>query len=162
MTIATEIPVDPVTIAIEQVAGIVSGNGAWQESVARYSKEESREFIVKSFLRVPDQQVDHPWAIIFELPGYTWPRLADGLVMPRGSLFLHLVNPMDAPDPELEERRFNNWHGQIVQGIARHRGAGYLFIATQTDPPTRTAPKDEASQRPFWEVGYSLEWSPFG
>lgn len=157
----TELAVDPVTIAIEQVAEIIAGNAAWQESIARYSELEAREFIRKGFLEVPDQQVEHPWAIIFDLPGYSWERRADGVSMPKGSLFLHLVNPQETPDSELEERRFNNWHGVIVRDIAAAE-VGYRFKPTLTDPATRTSPKDSGAQLPFWDVGYTLEWSPFG
>lgn len=162
MTITTEPALDPVTIAIEQVASIVSACAAWQESVQRYSPDEAREFVVKSFYRVPEGQVTHPFAIVFELPGMAWSKRSDTTVLPSGQVFLHLGMPQESEDTELEERRFNNWHGQIIQDVIRPSEAGYVLTSTMTDPPRHTSPKDAGAQQPYWDVGYTINWDPFG
>src|SRR5688572_14380359 len=104
----TEQAADPLTIAIEQLADIVSGTAAFQESVAKYDKDGAREHIHKSFNRPPDGEITGPLAVIFELPGMRWDRRADGVALPFGELFLDLWTPMESEDGEHEERRFNN------------------------------------------------------
>jgi hypothetical protein len=160
MTTTTEAPAEPTTLAIQQVADIVAGTAEWMGSVGQYDPDAAREFIRKQFARPPEGRVDHPWAIIFELPGARWNRLGDGVTMPRGELFLHLLRPQDSPDPELEERRFNNWHGRIAKALSRYTGAGYRLATVLTDPPMHTAAESEAVQG-FWQCGYTIEWSPF-
>ena len=39
MTATTEIATDPTTLAIQQVADIISRNAAWQGSIAKYGDE---------------------------------------------------------------------------------------------------------------------------
>jgi hypothetical protein len=162
MTTTTEAALEPVTIAIEQVARLVSESAAWQESIAKYDPDEAREFVIKSYFQPPEGQVTHPWAIIFELPGFSWERRGDGTVMPRGEVFLHLLCPQIEADTELEERRFNNWHGQIARLLSQYDGAGYRLMATMTDPPQHTAPENAGAQSPYWDVGYTIAFSPFG
>ena len=161
MTI-TELALEPTTLAIEQVASIVSGLAVFQEAVAKYSSDQARESIYKSYFRPPDLRIPGPIAVIFELPGSTWDRRSDTTVLPKGEIFLHLWLPMNLPDdPEGEERRFNNFHGQIAKAIADYIGPGFRLIPTITDPPAHTHPKDQGATQPFWNVGYTIAWSAF-
>ena len=155
--------IDCTTHAIEQVADIIAGVTAFRDAVDADSEAEARERIYKSFYRPPDQEVDLAFAVIFEQAGTRWDRLADGTQLPRGTLFLHLGLPMEnSEDNEGEERRFNNWHGQIAQAISEYYGEGYRLLTTISDPPRRTSPADEGSQAvEMWEVGYNVEWSCF-
>ncbi len=160
----TETAVDCTTLAIEQVAEIIAGLAVFQSecNTAHPSESAARERIYKSYYRVKEQDVDPPFAIIFESAGTRWDRLADGTQTPKGEVFLHLGMRMQSDDdPEGEERRFNNFHGQISQAISQYNGAGYRLLTTITDPPSRTHPKDQGSTTPIWEVGYTVEWSAF-
>jgi hypothetical protein len=158
----TETAVDCTTLAIEQVAGIIAGHAVFQSAVNATSEDEARTRIFKSFYRPPEQEVDQAFAVVFEQPGTRWDRLSDGTQIPKGTVFLHLGYPMElSEDNEGEERRFNNWHGQLAQAVSEYYGPGYRLLTTITDPPSRTHPKDEGSTVAIWEVGYSVEWSCF-
>jgi hypothetical protein len=156
----TENAVEPVTLAIEQLADVVSGCAAFQESVRKYGKHEAREHIHKGFFRPADQRIELPFAIIFDLPGANWEKLADDTFLPSGQLFLHLGLIMEGEDGESEERRFNNWHGAIAIAIkdSNRRGAGgYVLRPSQTDPASHTSPAT-GEPNPRWEVGYTVDW----
>ncbi len=158
----TENALDCTTFAIEQVADIIANCAAFQEAVSRYSADDARGRIFKSYFKLPEKDVTAPYAVIFESAGTSWERRADSTQLPRGELFLELcLLIQNDDDPEGEERRFNNWHGQIAEAISSYTGAGYRMLTTQTDPPARTHPKDQGATTPRWNVGYSIAWSPF-
>ncbi len=158
----TENALDCTTFAIEQVADIIAGHAVFQAECRIAGESEARTRIYKSYYRVRDQEPDPPFAIIFESAGTRWDRLADSTQIPKGELFLHLGLKMNSDDdPEGEERRFNNFHGQLAQAMSQYYGAGYRLLTTITDPPSRTHPKDQGATLPIWEVGYTVEWSAF-
>jgi hypothetical protein len=156
----TETAVDCTTLAIAQVADILAGHAVFQEAVGLYSADEARERIFKSFYRPQEQTIEKALAVVFESAGTRWEVRADSTVLPKGELFLHLILMMEnADDAEGEERRFNNFHGQLAQAISTYNGPGYRMLTTMTDPPARTHPKDEGAQKPRWDVGYTIAWS---
>jgi hypothetical protein len=158
----TENAADCTTHAIEQLARIIATCGVFQESIPAVDEETAREHVHKSYYRIAEGEAETPYANIFESAGTRWVRQSDGTQLPMGELFLHLCIGMESDDdPEGEERRVNNWHGQIAAEISSYNGAGYKMLTVMTDPPSRTHPADQGSTQNVWEVGYTVSWSCF-
>ena len=163
----TTAPTNEQSIAIQQLADMVAAAAAFQDQCQVYSNEEAAAFVHYPHYAVESQQIDRPFAVIYP-KSYTPRRLADGIVMPSGELFLQLGLTMaDDNEAEGEERRFDNWQGDIIKHVhdTDANAAGFRMLCTQSTPPTRSHPAHVAAlgaQFPFWFVEYTVNWDPFG
>jgi hypothetical protein len=119
--------------------------------------------------RLPTQQVEKPFAVIYEEPGsFNYRRLADGVQIPNGKLRLQIgLTVNDPDDAEGESVRFNNFQGDVASHLRyRSQIPGELRCTLeQSVPPTISHPAHVAAlsaQKPFWFTEYTVTWDPLG
>lgn len=155
--------------ALESLSQMVAECELFQDEAHVTSAEDALAFVHWPEYFLPNQQVDRPFAVIFE-KSYTEEELADGTTMPHGEVFLQIgktiENFRDAKD---EETKFANFAGSIKQRVMElsRDGTGRLHITliTSNVAARRSNPEYESAlgaQKPFYFAEYTVTWNPIG
>jgi hypothetical protein len=157
------------TAAMTLLAGMVAASASFQQQALAYTLDTLiGTYIHYPEYQLPNQQVEKPYAVIYEVPAsFKYRRLADGVLIPSGSLYLQLgINMQDAAGGEAESLFFNNWQGNVIRDVKdRSQVPGELrCLIEQSVPPMRSHEEHVAAlaaQLPFWFVEYTVNWDPF-
>jgi hypothetical protein len=157
--------------AIDLLARNVAASAAFQQQAGVYDVDSLLgTYVHYPWYRLSNQQVDKPFAVIYEVPGgyQAAPPGRRRHGSQRRRCYLQLgIN-------DAKRRRSRGGRGPVLQQLAGGRrrhvrdrsqipGRAPLLLE-QSTPPTRSHPAHVAAlaaQLPFWFVEYTVNWDPF-
>jgi hypothetical protein len=162
-------PTNAQTEAMTLLAAMVAASASFQEQAQAYTLDALvGAYVHYPEYQLPNQQVEKPYAVIYEVPAsFKYRRLADGVLIGSGALYLQLgINMQNADGGEAESLFFNNWQGSVIQEVKDlSLIPGQLrCLIEQSTPPMRSHEEHVAAlaaQLPFWFVEYTVNWDPF-